>query len=213
MNIREIVGSKIQTIRTVLDLIEQPDVGPDPLPERPADSSFVTELDRAASATIEALARGNKLLAAGNGGSAAEAQHLTGEIVGRFKGEKRPLPAVCLHADTSTLTAVANDYGYDTVFARQVEALGKQGDVLYLLSTSGRSPNLLAAASTAKRLGISVIALLGAGSSPLKELCDIAVCVPSADPQTVQEMHLFAVHTIAWAVEEALSGDRLLTDP
>lgn len=144
-------------------------------------------------------------MAAGNGGSAAEAQHLTGEIVGRFRRDKPPLPALSLHADTSSLTAIGNDFGYETVFARQVRAFGNRGDVLFLLSTSGRSKNLLEAAHAARSMGISSIALVGESSGELADLCDVAVCVPSDDPQTVQEIHLFAIHCIAWAVEESFS--------
>lgn len=171
-----------------------------------AGSRFVESLSRAAELAVAALRDGKKIIAAGNGGSAAEAQHLTGEIVGRFRHDKPPLPALCLHADTSSLTAIGNDFGYESVFARQVHALGGRGDLLFLLSTSGRSRNLLEAAGAARSLGLVSIALLGAAGGDLADVCDLAIHVPSHDPQTVQEMHLFAVHCIAWAVEESFSG-------
>ena len=149
------------------------------------------------------LAGGGRLLAAGNGGSAAQAQHLTAELVGRFEGERRPLPAIALHADTSALTAIGNDYGFREVYARQVRAHARPGDVLILLSSSGRSPNLLAAAQAARPCGAEVWALTGPGPNPLARLCDDAVCIPG-DTATVQETHLAAVHMLCRAVEAAL---------
>ena len=145
-----------------------------------------------------------RLLVAGNGGSAAEAQHLTAELVGRFMGERRPLSALCLSAETSSLTAVVNDYGSEEMFARQVQAHGRPGDVLVLLSTSGRSPNVLAAARRAVECGITVWALTGPGGNPLAEIADQAICVDSGDCSAVQEVHLTAVHAICAAVEEQL---------
>ena len=150
------------------------------------------------------LTSGGRLLAAGNGGSAAEAQHLTAELVGRFEGERLPLPAIALHGDTSAVTAIGNDYGYKEVFARQVRAHARPGDVLLLLSTSGRSRNLLTAAHAARRCGADVWALTGAGPNPLARVCDDAVCIPG-DPATVQETHLAAVHMLCRALEAALA--------
>ena len=149
------------------------------------------------------LSAGGRLLAAGNGGSAAEAQHLTAELVGRFDGERRPFSAIALHADTSSMTAIGNDYGYDEVFARQVLAHARPGDVLVLLSTSGRSPNLLAAATTGRSVGASVWALTGPAPNPLAELADDVVTVPGSTA-TVQEAHLVAVHLLCAAFEAAL---------
>jgi D-sedoheptulose 7-phosphate isomerase len=149
------------------------------------------------------LTDGGRLLAAGNGGSAAEAQHLTAELVGRFEGERIPLPAIALHADTSAVTAIGNDYGYEEVFARQVRAHARAGDVVLLLSTSGRSPNLLKAALAAREGGALAWALTGPGPNPLARLCTDAVCVPG-DTATVQETHLAAVHMLCRAVEAAL---------
>jgi len=151
------------------------------------------------------LAAGARLLAVGNGGSAAEAQHLTAELVGRYRRERQPLAALPLHADTSTLTALGNDYPPDEVFARQVEAHGRPGDILVCLSTSGRSPNLLAAVSTARDRGLTVWALTGPASNPLADMADEAFAVASPNPPTCQEIHLAAVHVVAAAVDQELA--------
>ena len=150
------------------------------------------------------LVAGGRLLAAGNGGSAAEAQHLTAELVGRFDRDRRPFSAIALHADTSSLTAIGNDYGYAEVFARQVEAHARPGDVLVLLSTSGRSENLLRAARAGVRAGAAVWGMTGPAPNPLAAACDEAVCVPGCT-STVQELHLVLVHLLCAAVEEALA--------
>ncbi|GGM08173.1 PfkB family carbohydrate kinase [Nakamurella endophytica] len=150
------------------------------------------------------LDRGGRLLAAGNGGSAAEAQHLTAELVGRFVDERRPLSAIALAAETSSLTAIVNDYGIDAMFARQVQAHGRAGDVLVLLSTSGRSPNVLQAAERARELGIRTWALTGPGPNPLTERCDDAVAIDAPSTSAVQTAHLVAVHALCAAVDEVL---------
>jgi D-sedoheptulose 7-phosphate isomerase len=144
------------------------------------------------------------LLAAGNGGSAAQAQHLTAELVGRYREDRAPFWALALQAVTSALTAILNDYGRDEVFARQVRAHGRTGDVCLLLSTSGRSSNLLAAANAATEFGLRVWALCGAAPNPLAELADEALCVEATDTATVQEVHLVAVHVLCEAFDAAL---------
>lgn len=144
---------------------------------------------------------GGRLLAAGNGGSAAEAQHLTAELVGRFLAERRPLSAIALCAETSSLTAIVNDYGADEMFARQVQAHGRPGDVLVLLSTSGRSPNVLRAAERAREAGLTVWGLTGRGPNPLTRLCDEAIAVPAPSTAAVQAVHLVAVHGVCAAVD------------
>ncbi|TLM81631.1 SIS domain-containing protein [Pseudarthrobacter sp. NamE5] len=146
------------------------------------------------------LLRGQRLLAAGNGGSAAEAQHLTAELVGRFDGERVPFSAISLHAESSAVTAIANDYGYDDVFARQVRAHGRSGDVLMLLSTSGKSPNLLRAAGAAAKLNITTWALTGVGPNPLTEACDEAVMIDALSANA-QEGHLIALHAMCRAFD------------
>ena len=150
------------------------------------------------------LGTGGRLLVAGNGGSAAEAQHFAAELVGRLRDERRPLSAIALTPDSSALTAIGNDYGFDQVFARQVGAHGRPGDILIVLSTSGRSPNLVEAVRAAKEQGLRTWALVGPGRSPLADECDEAVCCPSPDSQVVQELHLVSVHLICEYVDRAL---------
>jgi D-sedoheptulose 7-phosphate isomerase len=147
---------------------------------------------------------GGRLLACGNGGSAAEAQHLTGELVGRFLGERGPLSAISLHADTSAGTAIVNDYGEHELFARQVRAHGRTGDVLVCLSTSGSSQNVVAAAKAAHELRVTTWALTGPAPNPLASLCDDAVAVAAPSVATVQEIHLALVHGLCAALDAAL---------
>jgi phosphoheptose isomerase len=153
----------------------------------------------------ERLSAGGRLLAAGNGGSAAEAQHLTAELVGRFEGDRPPFSAIALHADTSSLTAIGNDYGYADVYARQVRAHARAGDVLVLLSTSGRSENLLRAAGAGRECGATVLAMTGPLPNPLAERADDVLAVPGSTA-TVQEGHLIALHLVCGAFEAALGG-------
>jgi D-sedoheptulose 7-phosphate isomerase len=155
----------------------------------------------------EVLMEGGRLLAAGNGGSAAQAQHLTGELVGRYRSTERPaLSAIALHADASALTAIANDYGAEEPYARSVRAHGRPGDVLIALSTSGRSPNVLAAVEAATQMEIVTWALTGPAPNPLADACEEAVCVAAESTATVQEMHLVAVHLLCGAVEDCVGG-------
>jgi D-sedoheptulose 7-phosphate isomerase len=159
----------------------------------------------------DVMAAGGRLLAAGNGGGAAEAQHLTAELVGRFESPDRPpLSAIALHAETSSLTAIANDFGSDDIFARQVRAHGRPGDVLLLLSTSGRSTNLLKAAEAARSSDVTVWALTGPGPNPLAEQADQALAVESAAPTAVQEVHLVAIHALCSTVERYLSDKEVV---
>jgi D-sedoheptulose 7-phosphate isomerase len=169
----------------------------------PALDSLRSQSGRLAAWGVELAARllrGQRLLAAGNGGSAAEAQHLTAELVGRFDSERVPFSAISLHAESSAVTAIANDYGYDEVFARQVRAHARSGDVLMLLSTSGKSPNLLRAAETASRLNVTTWALTGCGPNPLAEACDEAVMIDALNANA-QEGHLIALHAICRAFD------------
>ncbi|QTA36689.1 D-sedoheptulose-7-phosphate isomerase [Streptomyces sp. CA-256286] len=149
------------------------------------------------------LGGGARLLVAGNGGSAAQAQHLTAELVGRYRDDRPPYSALALHADTSSTTAIANDYGVQEVFARQTCAHGRPGDVLMLLSTSGASANLLSAAAEARRIGMTVWALTGPAPNPLEAACDEALCVDAPVSATVQELHLVAVHMLCEAFDRA----------
>ena len=150
------------------------------------------------------LQRGGRLLAAGNGGSAAQAQHLTAELVGRYRADRPPMSAICLSAETSSLTAICNDYAAEEVFARQVEAHARPGDVVVLLSTSGRSPNLVAAARRGQEVDAHVWALTGPLPNPLAEQSDEFCAVDAAYPATVQELHLVAVHMLCAAFDRTL---------
>jgi D-sedoheptulose 7-phosphate isomerase len=163
-------------------------------------------LDRWGTDLARVLVDGGRLLVAGNGGSAAEAQHLTAELVGKLREDRQPLSAIALSAETSSLTAIANDYGYEEVFARQVRAHGRPGDVLLLLSTSGGSANLLRAARAGAEAGLRCWALTGPAPNPLADLCHDAVAVPSPDPQVVQELHLVSVHVLCGSVDRAVAG-------
>jgi D-sedoheptulose 7-phosphate isomerase len=150
------------------------------------------------------LGGGGRLLACGNGGSAAEAQHLTGELVGRFRHDRRPLSAIALHADTSSLTAITNDYGGHESFARQVFAHGRPGDVLIALSTSGASRNVVSAAKAAHEVGMTAWALTGPAPNTLAAVCDDAIAVEAPSAATVQEIHLAIVHAVCIAIDDAL---------
>ncbi|MDA8369761.1 MAG: SIS domain-containing protein [Nocardiopsaceae bacterium] len=147
------------------------------------------------------LPTGRTLFACGNGGSAAEAQHLAAELTGRFQGERQPLSAIALHAETSSVTAIANDYGYREVYARQLRAHARTGDVLICLSTSGASENVVAAAMAARDLGVLTWALTGEGPNALLAACDDAVRVPCCDAATVQEVHLSLIHLLCHTID------------
>lgn len=164
------------------------------------------QVEAAGAAICAALAQGNKVLFCGNGGSAADSQHLAAELVGRFVKEREALPAIALTVDTSALTAIANDYGFDTVFARQVRGLGRAGDVLVGLSTSGRSANVVAAMEAARAQRLVTVAMTGAKESPMSELADIAIRVPATVTARIQEMHIAIGHTLCAMVDETVAG-------
>ncbi|MFO1433599.1 MAG: D-sedoheptulose 7-phosphate isomerase [Candidatus Competibacteraceae bacterium] len=163
-------------------------------------------ITRAAEAIVAALKNGNKLLLCGNGGSAADAQHIAAELTGRYLSTtRRPLPAIALTTDTSALTAIGNDFGFDSIFARQVEALTKKGDVLLGISTSGKSPNVAAAITAAKACDCRTIGLLGRNGGPIAELVDVAIIVPSNETPHIQEMHITIGHLFCGIVDKMLS--------
>ncbi|HEV2707707.1 MAG TPA: D-sedoheptulose 7-phosphate isomerase [Pyrinomonadaceae bacterium] len=163
---------------------------------------------RAARALEKALRAGGKVLLFGNGGSAADAQHVAAELVGRFARERAPLPAIALTTDTSALTAISNDYGFEQVFARQLLALGRAGDVAVAISTSGRSKNVIVAAEAARARGLTLVALTGGDGGELARLADICVNVPSTDTARVQECHLAVEHIVCEMVERLMfDGD------
>lgn len=167
-----------------------------------ADGSIQRSLDAVVELVVQALANGNKLLFAGNGGSAADCQHMAGEFVSRFMFDRNPLPAVALTTDTSILTAIANDYGYEQAFSRQVQGLAKAGDVLFAYSTSGNSPNIVKALQVARELQVATIGLTGASGGRMAPYCDQLLRVPSSCVPRIQEGHLLMGHTICELVEQ-----------
>lgn len=167
--------------------------------------SRLPEIEAGGSLIWEALKSGNKILLCGNGGSAADAQHIAAELVGRYEQERRAFPAISLTTDTSALTAVSNDYGYEEVFARQVEALAVAGDVLIAISTSGKSPSVVKAADQARALCCKTIALTGCSGEPLTSHCDLAVVVPSDRTSRVQEAHITIGHLWCEILDKVLA--------
>ncbi|MDO8981805.1 MAG: D-sedoheptulose 7-phosphate isomerase [Afipia sp.] len=159
-----------------------------------------------ARAVADALRAGNKLLLIGNGGSAADAQHIAAEIVGRYKQERPGWAAIALTTDTSALTAIANDYGFEQVFARQVQGLARRGDILFALTTSGRSPNILAALKTARDMGVTTVGFTGTKGEGMRASCDLLFVSPTDDTPVVQQIHMMAMHAICDDVEQALIG-------
>ena len=164
-------------------------------------SDLPQKLEACAAYVEQALAGGHKVLFCGNGGSAADSQHLAAEFVGRFQKERKGLPAIALTVDTSVLTAVANDYGYDTVFARQIQALGEPGDVLVGISTSGNSQNVLLAVGAAKAKGITCIGMTAEGGGRMADVCDICLAVPARVTARAQEMHILIGHILCELVD------------
>lgn len=171
-----------------------------------ADDALLTRLEAATNECIDAMRRGNKVLLAGNGGSAADAQHIAGEFVSRFAFDRPGLPAMALTTDTSILTAIGNDYGFEMLFARQVQAHGQAGDVFIGYTTSGKSRNILLALQVAKARGLVTIGFTGNLGGPVRELCDYVLEVPSADTPRVQEGHAVLGHILCGLVEETIFG-------
>jgi len=186
-----VIRTQLQEHRAVIETIEQ---------------QLVPAIAAAGDLLANALAGGKKLLVMGNGGSAADAQHLAAEIVGRFRLERRGLPAIALTTDTSILTAVGNDYGFDMVFHRQVEALAAAGDVVIGISTSGSSANVRAALLLAGEMGCRTIGLLGRDGGNIRDCVEIALTVPSHDTPRIQEGHITIIHIICDLVEKRLFG-------
>ena len=171
------------------------------------DVPLLGEIEAVAKRCIASLRAGNKILLAGNGGSAADAQHIAAEIVGRYKQDRPAWAAMALTTDTSALTAIANDYGFEQVFARQVAGLGQRGDVLLALSTSGRSPNILAALQSARERGLVTIGFTGSKGEALGAFCDHLLVSPSDDTPVIQQIHLTVAHGICDEIEQALMGE------
>ena len=172
-----------------------------------AESDLPAQIEKLAEATLSCLLRGGKILVFGNGGSAALATHFSGELVGRFLRDRRPLPAISLISDASAMTAIANDYDYSEVFARQVEAQGAPGDMALGLTTSGKSPNVVTALMRASAAGITTAVLSGRDGGPAASAADLAVIVPSSDTDFIQEAHEAALHYICHRVDAAFCQD------
>jgi D-sedoheptulose 7-phosphate isomerase len=168
------------------------------------DAALLASAGKIAAVIVAALRAGNKLLMVGNGGSAADAQHIAAEIVGRYKQDRPAYAAIALTTDSSALTAIANDYGFEQIFARQVEGLGQRGDVLLALSTSGRSPNVLAALRVGKERGLVTVGFTGASGAALGSLCDHLLVAPSDDTPIIQQIHLAVAHGICDEIEQSM---------
>ena len=179
-------SSHLETIQTVIGQMEN-------------------NLANASQIAVDTLRRGNKVLLCGNGGSAADAQHIAAELTGRYKSERRGLPGIALTTDTSALTAIANDYGYNRVFDRQVEALANKGDLLIGISTSGNSVNIISALKLAKELGCSTVGFSGRDGGNMNEICDVNLVVPSNNTPRIQEIHILLGHTLCQIIDNELS--------
>ncbi len=171
------------------------------------DPEFVSEIAKVAEQCAQALSSGRKIMLAGNGGSAADAQHIAAEFVGRFKIERRPLPAIAFTTDTSLLTAVGNDYGFEEVFARQVRGLGQPGDLFIGISTSGNSPNVLRAISACREMGVTTVGFTGSGGGGMASDCDLLLAVPSSETPRIQESHILLGHLLCELVDDRLFGE------
>ncbi len=168
------------------------------------DERLLQVIEEVSRVCIEAYEKGNKIMVCGNGGSASDAQHMTGELVGRYKLERAGIPAIALNANAAVMTALGNDYDYESIFAKQVAALGKNEDILFVISTSGNSQNTVLACEAAKKMGIITVALTGNGGGKLGELCDFVINVPSDNTPRIQEMHILVIHSICGLIEKEL---------
>jgi len=170
------------------------------------DEKILTGIEKAINLISDSLKNQGKVMVFGNGGSAADAQHFAGEIVGRYKKERKGYPAIALTTDTSIITSVANDYSFDAIFSRQIEALGKKGDIAFGISTSGNSKNVIEGIKKAKELGISTICLLGKDGGKLKDLAELSIVIPSDNIPRIQETHILIIHIICEEVEKNLDN-------
>tara|TARA_B110000046_G_C12892941_1_gene355164 strand:+ start:104 stop:667 length:564 start_codon:yes stop_codon:yes gene_type:complete len=180
--IKEELNSHLETINSVIGNME-------------------ADIEIASSLIVDALKNGNKILLCGNGGSAADAQHIAAELTGRYKTERRGLPGIALTTDTSALTAIGNDYGYDRIFDRQVESLASKGDVIIGISTSGNSKNVISALKLGQELGCKTVGLTGRNGGDMNKVCDINLIVPSDNTPRIQEMHILFGHTICQIID------------
>jgi len=174
--------------------------------------TFQEKIESAVSMISQAIRSNNKIIVCGNGGSAADSQHLAGELVGRFQIERKPIPAIALTTNTSIITSIGNDYSFEKIFSRQTEAIGNKGDVLILFSTSGRSKNVIEAVRSAKKKGIKTISITGARPNKLADLSDINLDVPSKSTPRIQEIHSIIIHIICELLERKLFPDEIKKD-
>lgn len=174
-----------------------------------SDQTIVTKLEELARICVDCLDANGKILLAGNGGSAADAQHIAGELVSRFEFDRPGLPAIAMTTDTSILTAIGNDYGYEMLFARQLQALGRKGDVFIAYSTSGNSLNILRALEVAQNMGVTSIGLTGSRKGKMVSICDYVLEVPSSHTPKIQEGHLILGHTLCGLIEQAIFGEQI----
>ena len=189
MNIRDYITNSIATKQKIL-----------------SDDNIIDLIDKVSEAIVKAYNNGNKVMTAGNGGSAGDAQHIAGELVSKFNFDRAPLAALELNSNSPLLTAISNDYGYDDCFARQILANGKKGDVFIGISTSGQSANIIKAVETANSMGIVTVGLIGASDSLLDNMCDYTIKVPSFDTPKIQESQIMIGHIICGLVEEKIFG-------
>jgi len=187
---QQVVSSIRESIAAKERLLNSPDV--------------VAAIARVSEVMVQALQRGNKVMLFGNGGSAADAQHIAAELVGRFAFDRPALPALALSVNSSCVTAIGNDYGFDLVFSRQIEALGRAGDVAVGISTSGNSPNVIRGLSVARKLGLHTVALAGCTGGKMKDEADHCICAPSKETPRIQECHILIGHVISELVEQAI---------
>ncbi|MEK6712751.1 MAG: D-sedoheptulose 7-phosphate isomerase [Nitrospirota bacterium] len=170
-------------------------------------SQYASLIREVSELIISSFRNGNKLLLMGNGGSSSDASHIAGEFVNRFQKDRPPLPAIALNTDMAVITSIGNDYGFNLIFSRQVETLAKEGDIVIAISTSGNSPNVIAAVETARKMGITTIGLTGGNGGKLAPLVDYAFVVPSKATPRIQEVHITLGHVICQVVEDALFGE------
>ncbi len=185
---RTFIDSEISKTLTVIQAIQN-------------DAALLNQVEKAVNLIVASLNAGGKVLIAGNGGSAADAQHFAGELVSRFNYDRPGLAAIALTTDTSILTAIGNDYGYERLFSRQVQALGRKGDIFIAISTSGNSKNVLEGIAAARQAGLTVLGLTGQHGGAMKDLCDVCFCMPSKETPKIQEGHLMLEHIICGLVE------------
>jgi D-sedoheptulose 7-phosphate isomerase len=194
-NVNDMVAAHFQRSREALD-------------RAAGDASLIAAIHEISATITRAFRAGHKVLIAGNGGSAADAQHIAGEFLSRLNFDRNPLPAIALTADTSVLTAVGNDYGFDKVFERQVRGLGRKGDIFIAISTSGASPNILAALKAARDIGVTTIGMTGNRDAAMTVLCDHCLAAPSPDTPLIQQIHIVAAHAICGLVEHDMFGGK-----